>query len=143
MSQIQLSQQIYNKVVEVANKQNQTPDQFVEQVLSTQLLPAHPYVEVIQSRNQPRPVIKGTRIGVEVIAGYSQAGYTPQEIAADILPHLTLAQLYDALSYYEDHRDQLDEILKNSTPEIWQDRLKQRLGRRDAAQLLGQTNGPT
>jgi uncharacterized protein (DUF433 family) len=143
MSQIQLSQQIYNKVVEVANKQNQTPDQFVEQVLSTQLLPAHPYVEVIQSRNQPRPVIKGTRIGVDVIVGYSQAGYTPQEIAADILPHLTLAQLYDALSYYEDHRDQLDEMLKNSTSEIWQDRLKQRLGQPDAAQLLGQTNGPT
>jgi hypothetical protein len=70
--------------------------------------------------------------------GYTQAGYTVQEIAADILPHLTPAQIYDALSYYEDHRVQIDEALNSNTPEMWQAQLEQRLGRQAAAKVLGQ-----
>lgn len=140
MSQIEISPNLYNKVVEAAAKSNQTPDQFVETLLTAQLQPVHPYVEILQSRSQPRPVIKGTRVGVDVIVGYSQAGYTPQEIAVDILPHLTVAQVYDALSYYEDHRVQVDEILEMNTPENWQTYLEQRLGPKAAAQLLGRSN---
>jgi uncharacterized protein (DUF433 family) len=140
MSQIQLSRQIYDKVLEHAAKHNQTPDRFVEDLLTAQLLPAHPYVEVIQSRSQPRAVIKETRIGVDVIVGYFQAGYTPQQIADEILPHLTPAQVYDALSYYEDHRATIDEMLQTNTPETWQAHLNQRLGKQAAAKLLGESD---
>lgn len=138
MSQIQISQHVYDKVREYAARNNQTPDRFVEDLLTAQLLPPHPYVEIIQGQEQPRAVIKGTRIGVDVIIGYTQAGYTPPEIAADILPHLNLAQIYDALSYYEDHRIQIDEVLQSNTPEIWQTRLQQKLGDKAVKQLLGQ-----
>lgn len=138
MSRIQISQQIYDKVAEVAAQRNQTPDQFVENLLATQLLPPHPYVEVVQSRSQPRAVIKGTRVGVDVIVGYTQAGYSPQVIAADILPHLSLAQIYDALSYYEDHRTEIEAVLAGNTPEMWRQHIKSKLGKEDAARLLGQ-----
>jgi uncharacterized protein (DUF433 family) len=138
MSQIELSPQLYHKVQEAATRYNQTPDRFVEDLLSQYLLPAHPYVDITQGTGQPRAVIKGTRVGVDVIVGYTQAGYTVQEIAADILPHLTPAQIYDALSYYEDHRVQIDEALNSNTPEMWQAQLEQRLGRQAAAKVLGQ-----
>ena len=138
MSQIQLSQQIYEQVAVHAAQRNKTPDTFVEDLLIAQLRPAHPYIEMIHSRSEARAVVKGTRVGVDVIVGYLQAGCAPQEIATDILPQLTLAQIYDALSYYEDHQTQIDRIRKNHTPQLWRTRLKQRLGEEDAAQLLGE-----
>lgn len=137
MTTIRLSKVLYDIVVKNAAKRHQTPDHFVEELLVEHLLPSHPYVEVIQSRSQPRAVIKGTRVGVDVIVGYTQAGYTPYEIVTDILPHLTLAQVYDALSYYEDHRTTIDEVLKTNTPEAWREKLHQRLGAQAANQLLG------
>ena len=100
-------------------------------------MPAHPCVETVQSRSGPRAVIKGTRIGVDVIVGYNQAGYSPQEIARDVLPHLTLAQVYDALSYYKDHRAVIDQSLQTHTSEAWRERLRQRMGTAAAEQLLG------
>jgi len=51
------------------------------------------------------------------IVGYQQAGYTPHEIAIDILPHLTPAQVYDTLGYYEDHRADLDADMAANTEE--------------------------
>lgn len=46
----------------------------------------HTHVETIESRSGPRAVIKGTRIGVDVIVGYMLAGNSADEIASDILP---------------------------------------------------------
>lgn len=138
MTVIHLSENVYNVVVENAAKRQQTPDDFVEELLVQQLLPSHPYVEVVQSRSQPRAVVKGTQVGVDVIIGYIQAGYTPQDIVVDVLPHLTLAQIYDVLSYYEDHRATIDEVLKHNTTEAWREKLYQRLGEQAASQLLGE-----
>jgi uncharacterized protein (DUF433 family) len=133
---IRLPRTLYDMVVEQAARRSQPPDHLIEEILTEQLMPRHPYVEILQSRSGPRAAIKGTRIGIDVIAGYTQAGYTPREIVENILPHLTLAQVYDALSYYEDHRAAIDESLRLNTPEAWRERLRQRLG--DAAgQLVG------
>lgn len=138
MGQIKLSETIYSKIQSEAARQNQTPDRFVEELLAAHLLPDHPYIEVIQGTGGARPVIKGTRVGVDVIAGYSQAGYTPQTIAAEILPHLSLAQIYDALSYVEDHRPQIEALLEANQPDRWQARIKAQLGQPAAANLLGE-----
>lgn len=41
----------------------------------------------------------------------------PEEIVTQ-LPHLTLAQMFDTLSYYLDHRDEIDtDILRNRVPD--------------------------
>ena len=77
--------------------------QLVEEILTEELMPQHPYIEMIDSRSGPRPVIKGTPIGSDVLVGYSQAGYSSHDIVETVLLHLMLAQVYDALSYYEDH----------------------------------------
>jgi uncharacterized protein (DUF433 family) len=55
-----------------------------------------------------RPCIVGTRIRVVDIAVRSQSGMSPDEILNDF-PHLTLGDVYAALSYYCDNQKTIDE----------------------------------
>jgi uncharacterized protein (DUF433 family) len=41
-------------------------------------------------------------------------GETPEEIL-EKYPHLTLAQVYDALSYYYDHQEEIDRDMEADT----------------------------
>ncbi|MBI5563356.1 MAG: DUF433 domain-containing protein, partial [Chloroflexi bacterium] len=77
---IPLSKSLYDLVARRAAARHQAPARLVEEILSEELMPQHPYVEVIDSRSGSRPVIRGTRIGIDVIVGYSQAGYPPRDI---------------------------------------------------------------
>jgi len=62
------------------------------------------------------PVIKGTRISVANIAGFYLMGFGPEEIQRE-LPHLTLAQVYDAIAYFLDHREDINQQLQNDLEE--------------------------
>jgi len=53
------------------------------------------------------PIVEGTRTPVRSIAGYSNMGMTPDEILG-ALPHLSPAQIFAALAYYFDHREEID-----------------------------------
>jgi uncharacterized protein (DUF433 family) len=53
------------------------------------------------------PLVRGTRTTVANIAGYYRLGLTPEEIQRE-LPHLTLAQIFDALAFYFDHLKEVD-----------------------------------
>lgn len=135
---IQLSKPLFDLIAERAARLNRPPARLVEDILTEEILPRHPYVEVLDSRSGTRPVVKGTRVGIDVIAGYIQAGHAPREIVESILPDLTLAQVYDALSYYEDHRAEIDRSLQANSPAAVREALKQRLGESAAKQLLGE-----
>jgi uncharacterized protein (DUF433 family) len=39
---------------------------------------------------------------------------TPEELVREF-PHLTLAQVYDALSYYYDHKEEIDQEMHANT----------------------------
>ncbi|MBD0389872.1 MAG: DUF433 domain-containing protein [Nostoc sp. C3-bin3] len=56
-------------------------------------------------------VIKGTRTSVRVIVETWRMGVSPEEIPQG-LPHLTLAQVFDALSYYSDHQDEINTYIE-------------------------------
>ena len=62
------------------------------------------------------PIIRGTRISVRHIVERLQADQSVDAILA-ALPHLTAAQVYDALSYYHDHQAEIDQLLEESQPE--------------------------
>jgi uncharacterized protein (DUF433 family) len=63
------------------------------------------------------PVIKGTRIPVRTIVLTWRRGISPEEIP-EHYPHITVAQVFEALSYYCDHQDEInDYIEKNRVPE--------------------------
>lgn len=58
-----------------------------------------------------RPCIRGTRIPVDVIFGlHERDGFSPAEIAADF-PWITLSDVYAALSYYHDHRAEIERMV--------------------------------
>jgi len=58
--------------------------------------------------------IDGYRIRVrDIVAARDLGGLTPEEIAANVYPELTLAQVYSALAYYEDHRDEIEQAMHN------------------------------
>jgi uncharacterized protein (DUF433 family) len=53
--------------------------------------------------------IEGHRIRVRDVAlARDLDGLSPEEIAASVYPGLTLAEVYSALAYYEDHRAEID-----------------------------------
>jgi uncharacterized protein (DUF433 family) len=68
----------------------------------------HPYIVVDPAICGGGPRIKGTRITVRTIAIATLLhGLSPEELLAHY-PHLTLAGIHDALSYYYDHREDVD-----------------------------------
>ena len=54
-----------------------------------------------------RPRIAGTGVTVRRIVGWYKLGLSPEEIVREIT-HLTLAQVYAALSYYHVNRDEIE-----------------------------------
>ena len=59
------------------------------------------------------PIIKGTRTPVRAIAEMWRMGMSPEEILVS-LPHLTLAQVFDALSYYSDHQEEISAYIRQN-----------------------------
>jgi uncharacterized protein (DUF433 family) len=68
----------------------------------------HPYVERRPGVQGGRPVIKGSRFPISSIVQNHRRGLSADEII-DIFPWLRPEEVYDALSYYYDHRTQTDE----------------------------------
>lgn len=59
-----------------------------------------------------KPRIAGTRIKVQHIAvWYERQALSPDEIVS-AYPHLTLSDVHAALAYYYDHRDEIDEDIR-------------------------------
>ena len=65
-----------------------------------------------------KPRVAGHRIRVsDIAAARDLRGFSPEEIAATLYPDLTLAQVYAALAYYEDHRD-LERLREDIRPAL-------------------------
>jgi uncharacterized protein (DUF433 family) len=72
----------------------------------------HPHITSDSAICGGSPCIAGTRFSVRVVVGYVlHLGLTPEELQADF-PHLSLAAIYDALSYYYDNRVEVDAEIK-------------------------------
>ncbi|MBD1867706.1 DUF433 domain-containing protein [Cyanobacteria bacterium FACHB-471] len=63
------------------------------------------------------PIIQGTRTPVRAIVETWRMGVAPEEIPRG-MPHLTLGQVFGALTYYSDHQDEINYYIeKNRIPE--------------------------
>jgi uncharacterized protein (DUF433 family) len=63
------------------------------------------------------PIIEGTRTPVRSIAEIWRMGVPPEEIPIH-MPHLTLAQVFAALSYYSDHQEEINGYIEaNRVPD--------------------------
>lgn len=59
------------------------------------------------------PIIKGTRTPVRAIVEMWRIGVSPEEIPQR-LPHISLSQVFDALSYYLDHQMEINEYIERN-----------------------------
>lgn len=138
MHVVQLSAKTYRQLRQRAEEEAKTPDQMAESLLQTLLNSQHPYIEIVERYGGSQPVIKGTRITVSDIIGYLRLGETPESLVHNILPQLTLTQVYDALSYYYEHQDEIEQLLRENTEAHARAYLREKLGEEGYLRLTGQ-----
>jgi uncharacterized protein (DUF433 family) len=63
-----------------------------------------------------KTIVEGTRIGVHDVVGLIVNGASVEE-AQRSFPDLTRAQIYECLSYYEDHRTEIDALVAEQMSE--------------------------
>lgn len=68
-----------------------------------------------------RPRLAGTGVSVRRIVGWYKLGLSPEEIA-DRIGHLSLAQVYGALTYYHANREEVEADI--AAEEVEADRLE-------------------
>ncbi|GCE46905.1 uncharacterized protein (DUF433 family) [Thermosporothrix hazakensis] len=71
---------------------------------------AHPHIIRDSTIYDGEPIIAGTRTGVRHVMLLFQSGLDPEVIAAE--QHLTLAQVYDAISYYYDNEEEIKRYMR-------------------------------
>jgi uncharacterized protein (DUF433 family) len=73
----------------------------------------HLYVVKDERILSGEPIIKGTRTPVRSIVELWRMGIAPEEVTGH-LPHLTQAQVFDALSYYSDHTEEINQHIERN-----------------------------
>jgi len=73
----------------------------------------HAYVVCQEGICGGERIVRGTRTPVRAIAELWKFGCPPEEIV-EHRPRLTLAQVFDALSYYYDHQGPIDRAIEEN-----------------------------
>ena len=84
--------------------------------MSAPAITEYHYVTCVPAIYGGRPIIKGTRTPVKTIVGYYKLGLSVEEILEG-LPHLSPAQVYEALSYYHDHTSEIEQDIEEGRVE--------------------------
>ena len=72
------------------------------------------HIDTNPSRCGGKPCVAGTRIRVwDVHVWHDLRGWSPAEIVTQF-PQITLADVHAALAYYHDHRDEIDQQMRDA-----------------------------
>ena len=96
-----------------------------------------PNIEIVNSTGGSTAVIRGTRIPVHILIGYLMIGETPETITKEIIPHITLSQVYEAMRYYFIHRAEIDKEREENTEEASRRMLLEKLGEKKYKEITG------
>lgn len=78
----------------------------------------HPYIVSLKTHCGGSSVIAGTKFPVKSVVFYVlRQGMMPEELVREF-SHLTLPQVYDALSYYYKNREDIDKELSLSESDL-------------------------
>lgn len=69
------------------------------------------HIEITPEVCGGRARIAGHRIRVQDIVFWTEQGQSPDQIVADF-PQISLADVYAALTYYHDHREEIDRQIR-------------------------------
>ena len=135
---ITLSDRTFKLLADRAEQLKRSPAEVAEEVLTQHLSPPHAHIELVQTSVGLRAMLKGTRIPVSIVVGYLQAGETPETLTQEVMPHVSLAAIHDALSYYYDHKDEIDHERAENSEETSKKYLREQLGEDGYRRLTGQ-----
>ncbi|MFZ5518992.1 MAG: DUF433 domain-containing protein [Candidatus Zhuqueibacterota bacterium] len=77
----------------------------------------HPYISRNPKICKGEPIISGTKTTVRAIVELWRTGVQPEEIPVH-LPHISLAQIFDALGFYSENQDEINTYIEeNHVPE--------------------------
>jgi uncharacterized protein (DUF433 family) len=103
---VTLSWQTYQAIAQLAQATQRTMDQVISDLAAQPIT----YIESRPGVQGGEPCIKGTRIPVWVLAALHKQGDTAEEIL-EAYPNLSAAQVHAALSYYYEHRAEVDVMI--------------------------------
>jgi uncharacterized protein (DUF433 family) len=77
-------------------------------VANPRLLPAARYVTSDPQVLQGEPIVFGTEVAVRDVVGLWRSGVKPEEIPERLFDLVSVAQVFDALSFYSDSPEEVD-----------------------------------
>ena len=82
---------------------------------------SYPHIVKIEGVCGGEAIIEGTRIaGWHIVDYYYKVGMSVEEILAD-WDYLTPAQVFSALGYYYDNKEEIDRVRQENSYEYWQE----------------------
>jgi CopG family transcriptional regulator / antitoxin EndoAI len=97
-----------------------------------------PNIEVVKFTGGSSAVIRGTRVPVHILIGYLLIGETPETIANEIMPHISLSQVYEAMHYYFIHQAEIDKEREENTEDASRRMLRKALGEKKYREITGE-----
>ena len=101
------NEQLYSEIASIKQELKQIRET-VTQYQVVQI--THPYIVKMEGHQGGEPMVRSAHVTVRTIVEQSRIGTTPTEFVKDH-PPMTLAEFYDALSYYYDHTDEIEQII--------------------------------
>jgi uncharacterized protein (DUF433 family) len=111
---LNVSPQTYDLLVRQARVLHREPDELADELLRSHIRSTeHPYIVRREGVRGGRPVLRNSSIPVWLIVAMWRTGDSLEDIG-QAYPHLEPAAIYDAISYYFDHRAEIEaEIAEN------------------------------
>lgn len=91
----------------------------IQSQMAKQVNTEHPYVVQHKTASGVEPHVRGTNIAVRHVVGQYRH-YGTIEGVLNAYPHLSAAQVHDALSYYYDHVEEIESHSQANAEETWQ-----------------------
>lgn len=119
---ISISEKTFARLVHRAEQTQRPVDNVAEELLQVYVRPTkHPYVVRQEGYRGGRPILRGTNMPVWLMVAMWKSGDTMDEISI-AYPHLEPAAVYDAISYYLDHQEEIEsQIAENKIHKVLRD----------------------
>lgn len=104
------NEQLYSEIENLKQELRQLRETVAQyQVVQT----THPHIVKMEGYQGGEPMVRSAHVTVRTIVEQTRLGTTPEEFVRDH-PPMTLAEFYDALSYYYDHTEEMEQIIEEN-----------------------------
>ncbi len=103
-----ISRETFEQLARRAAQSQRTADELADELLRIETQPTeHPYIVRREGFRGGRPILRGSSMPVWLVTAMWKSGDTADDILR-AYPHLEPAAVYDAISYYLDHREEIE-----------------------------------